>query len=197
MIEHELNCGCTELFHFECPQGLIEDLKNAEIGSTVVLQTCAHNPTGVDPSREEWKQILKVFKERKLLPFFDSAYQVCTRCWSNCRHRTLFFVYNLALSLNSGVDSSWWLWLSIGVCNWRHRGWFICSSTLWTGRYGAAVCSEFLKKHGTVRWESRMPINCVSRPPRSRNSLEYCSFPYQSHVCYTTSSWCWNCRNHS
>ena len=37
---------------------------------------CAHNPTGVDPTKEEWKAICDLCHERKLLPFFDVAYQV-------------------------------------------------------------------------------------------------------------------------
>jgi len=31
---------------------MIEDLKNATPGSCVLLHTCAHNPTGVDPTFE-------------------------------------------------------------------------------------------------------------------------------------------------
>eukprot|EP00775_Hariotina_reticulata_P011576 gene11576-11720_t len=56
-------------------QGLIADLGSAPAGSIVLLHACAHNPTGVDPSREQWQGILQVVKERRLLPFFDSAYQ--------------------------------------------------------------------------------------------------------------------------
>ena len=35
--------------------------------------------TGVDPTPEQWQGILKVVRERRLLPFLDSAYQVPTR----------------------------------------------------------------------------------------------------------------------
>ena len=44
-------------------------------GSIVLLHACAHNPTGVDPTFEEWKQIAAVMKKNNLIPFFDSAYQ--------------------------------------------------------------------------------------------------------------------------
>jgi len=64
------------LFHLLHVQGLIADLSSAPLGSVVLLHACAHNPTGVDPSREQWQGILQVVKERQLLPFFDSAYQV-------------------------------------------------------------------------------------------------------------------------
>jgi len=55
--------------------GMLEDLTNAPEGSVVLLHACAHNPTGVDPTKEQWKQICAVMKKRNLLPFFDSAYQ--------------------------------------------------------------------------------------------------------------------------
>eukprot|EP00516_Mucochytrium_quahogii_P008459 CAMPEP_0203758780 /NCGR_PEP_ID=MMETSP0098-20131031/11631_1 /ASSEMBLY_ACC=CAM_ASM_000208 /TAXON_ID=96639 /ORGANISM=" , Strain NY0313808BC1" /LENGTH=404 /DNA_ID=CAMNT_0050651375 /DNA_START=80 /DNA_END=1294 /DNA_ORIENTATION=- len=55
--------------------GLIEDLKSAPAGSIVVLHVCSHNPTGVDPTEDQWREILAVVKSNKLLPFFDSAYQ--------------------------------------------------------------------------------------------------------------------------
>lgn len=55
--------------------GMIESLKNAIPGSAILLHVCAHNPTGVDPTQEQWKKICEVMKENSLIPFFDSAYQ--------------------------------------------------------------------------------------------------------------------------
>jgi aspartate aminotransferase len=55
--------------------GMMEDLQNAPEGSVIILHACAHNPTGVDASREQWMKIAEVIKEKKLFPFFDSAYQ--------------------------------------------------------------------------------------------------------------------------
>ena len=40
-----------------------------------ILHAQAHNPTGIDPSQEQWKKICQVMKERGLIPFFDNAYQ--------------------------------------------------------------------------------------------------------------------------
>ena len=37
---------------------------------------CAHNPTGIDPTPEQWGQIADLCLEKNLLPFFDVAYQV-------------------------------------------------------------------------------------------------------------------------
>lgn len=55
--------------------GMIAKLVSIPTGSIVLLQACAHNPTGIDPNREQWKQIAATMKARNLLPFFDSAYQ--------------------------------------------------------------------------------------------------------------------------
>lgn len=56
-------------------KGMIQSLKNATPGSVILLHACAHNPTGVDPTVEQWKQICEVMKANNLIPFFDSAYQ--------------------------------------------------------------------------------------------------------------------------
>jgi len=53
---------------------ILETLSQAEVGSCVLLHACGHNPTGVDPTKEEWMMILNVIKERQLFPFFDLAY---------------------------------------------------------------------------------------------------------------------------
>ena len=58
-----------------CTLGMAEDLKNAAQGSVVLLHACAHNPTGVDPSLDQWRKISSICKEKNLLCFFDSAYQ--------------------------------------------------------------------------------------------------------------------------
>lgn len=55
--------------------GLIGDIKSMPEGSIILLHACAHNPTGMDPTIEQWKEISDTIKERKLLPFFDCAYQ--------------------------------------------------------------------------------------------------------------------------
>jgi aromatic-amino-acid transaminase len=44
-------------------------------GTVVVLHACCHNPTGVDPTAEQWDAILAVVRSRGLVPFLDIAYQ--------------------------------------------------------------------------------------------------------------------------
>jgi aspartate/tyrosine/aromatic aminotransferase len=60
----------------ECGLFGIPLLKNAPEGSVILLHACAHNPTGVDPSFEQWKLVSDACKERRHVVFFDCAYQV-------------------------------------------------------------------------------------------------------------------------
>ncbi|XP_064600448.1 aspartate aminotransferase, cytoplasmic-like [Liolophura sinensis] len=55
--------------------GMVEDLKNAPPKSVVILHACAHNPTGVDPTPEQWNLIGDVCQEKGLFVLFDCAYQ--------------------------------------------------------------------------------------------------------------------------
>ena len=54
---------------------MIEDLSNAPAKSVIVLHACAHNPTGLDPTKEQWEKIADICQEKDLFPFFDCAYQ--------------------------------------------------------------------------------------------------------------------------
>lgn len=54
--------------------GLLEDFDKAPNESIMILHVCAHNPTGCDPTKEQWKQILDVVKRKNHFVAFDSAY---------------------------------------------------------------------------------------------------------------------------
>lgn len=54
---------------------ICDTLSKAPAGSVVLLHACAHNPTGVDPSIEQWRELSTLLLERKLFPLFDMAYQ--------------------------------------------------------------------------------------------------------------------------
>ncbi len=43
--------------------------------SIVLMHACCHNPTGVDLTREQWKALVPVLRERELIPYLDLAYQ--------------------------------------------------------------------------------------------------------------------------
>ncbi|KAJ5110143.1 Aspartate aminotransferase cytoplasmic [Penicillium argentinense] len=65
--------AATRSFDFE---GMMSTLENeAQEGDAVLLHACAHNPTGLDPNKEQWVAIADLCERKKLFPFFDSAYQ--------------------------------------------------------------------------------------------------------------------------
>jgi len=64
--------GKTRGLDFE---GMLADLEKAPNGSVILLHACAHNPTGVDPTKDQWRKIASVMKQKEHLPWFDSAYQ--------------------------------------------------------------------------------------------------------------------------
>ncbi len=55
--------------------GMISALNMVAAGDVVVLHGCCHNPSGVDPTPEQWVQIADVVLGRGALPLLDFAYQ--------------------------------------------------------------------------------------------------------------------------
>lgn len=56
-------------------EGMTKDLKAMKDESIVLFHVCAHNPTGVDLSQNQWQDVLDIVKTKKLMSCFDSAYQ--------------------------------------------------------------------------------------------------------------------------
>lgn len=56
-------------------EGMVADIKAMPKGSIILLHACAHNPTGIDPTQEQWKEISEAVKSGEHYPFFDMAYQ--------------------------------------------------------------------------------------------------------------------------
>jgi aspartate aminotransferase len=54
---------------------MIEAMSAIPQGDIVLLHGCCHNPTGMDLSRDQWREVANVIVERKLMPFIDIAYQ--------------------------------------------------------------------------------------------------------------------------
>lgn len=54
---------------------MLAGLNQIPAGNAVLLHACCHNPTGIDPTVEQWRQIAAVIAERDLLPLVDFAYQ--------------------------------------------------------------------------------------------------------------------------
>ncbi|KAI4088644.1 MAG: hypothetical protein L6R37_008167 [Teloschistes peruensis] len=55
--------------------GMSSSIQQAPEGSIILLHACAHNPTGVDPTHDQWAEIAKIIRSRNHFPFFDCAYQ--------------------------------------------------------------------------------------------------------------------------
>jgi aspartate/tyrosine/aromatic aminotransferase len=51
-----------------------KDLEEQPAGSLVILQVCAHNPTGIDPTKEEWNQLFESIEKKNHAVLFDFAY---------------------------------------------------------------------------------------------------------------------------
>lgn len=56
-------------------QGMCEAIEHMPSGSVILLHGCCHNPTGIDPTIEQWKELSDFIKKQRLIPFFDIAYQ--------------------------------------------------------------------------------------------------------------------------
>ncbi|KAK5647019.1 hypothetical protein RI129_005483 [Pyrocoelia pectoralis] len=56
-------------------KGALNDINKMPEKSIILLHACAHNPTGVDPNFEQWKELSTLIKKKNLFPFFDMAYQ--------------------------------------------------------------------------------------------------------------------------
>lgn len=65
--------AATRSFDFAGMMATLEE--EAEEGDAILLHACAHNPTGLDPSKEQWIAIADLCERKKIFPFFDSAYQ--------------------------------------------------------------------------------------------------------------------------
>ena len=54
---------------------LKKEFDNINDHSIVVFHACAHNPTGCDLSKDEWKEMVEILKKKKIVPLIDMAYQ--------------------------------------------------------------------------------------------------------------------------
>jgi len=54
---------------------MLASLESVEAGDLVLLHGCCHNPTGIDPTIEQWEILAKLTADLGAIPFFDFAYQ--------------------------------------------------------------------------------------------------------------------------
>lgn len=54
---------------------MVSDIEKMPAQSTILLQPCCHNPTGIDPTNDQWMELSSILKKHHIIPFFDFAYQ--------------------------------------------------------------------------------------------------------------------------
>ncbi len=108
-------------------QALVEALREIPDGSIVLLHGCSHNPTGLDPSPEEWRSIADEFVRKRHFAVIDMEYQGvatgdlerdghCVRLWED---RGLEFCVLQSFSHNTGLYGE-----TVGVLS------FVCENSL-------------------------------------------------------------------
>ncbi|KAF4467274.1 aspartate aminotransferase [Fusarium albosuccineum] len=63
----------TRTIDFESMMKTLSD--QAHENDAILLHACAHNPTGVDPTRDQWEEIAQLCRTKKMFVIFDLAYQ--------------------------------------------------------------------------------------------------------------------------
>ena len=81
---------------------MLESLRSIPKGDVVLLHGCCHNPSGMDPSEDQWREITDVVVERELVPFIDMAYQG----FSNDLDRDAFAIRHMTGKVPEMVVSS-------------------------------------------------------------------------------------------
>lgn len=56
--------------------GMRNSIQSSPKGSWFLLHACAHNPTGYDPTKEQWRILSNDIKSGNHFVLFDCAYQV-------------------------------------------------------------------------------------------------------------------------
>jgi aspartate/tyrosine/aromatic aminotransferase len=54
---------------------MLQVLADIPAGDVLVLHGCCHNPTGIDPTAEQWSRIAEIIARKQLLTLVDFAYQ--------------------------------------------------------------------------------------------------------------------------
>lgn len=74
-----LNIGSYPYYNDETSNldfgGMCRAIKNMPPKSAILLHGCCQNPTGLDPTFEEWQELSNLIERQNVIPFFDIAYQ--------------------------------------------------------------------------------------------------------------------------
>ncbi|WP_375750067.1 amino acid aminotransferase [Vibrio sp. HN007] len=90
---------------------MVADLQNAQPGDVILLHGCCHNPTGIDPTPEEWETLAKLCAEKSLLPLFDFAYQgFATGVEEDAKGLRIFAQHNKEMLIASSFSKNFGLY---------------------------------------------------------------------------------------
>ncbi|MBA3481490.1 MAG: aspartate/tyrosine/aromatic aminotransferase [Pirellulales bacterium] len=56
-------------------EGMLAAVAKMQAGDVILLHGCCHNPTGIDPTPEQWTRIADAVYKQGVLPLLDFAYQ--------------------------------------------------------------------------------------------------------------------------
>lgn len=116
--------------------------QGAKEHSVVVLQMCAHNPTGVDPTHEQWGQIADVVQERHLFPLFDAAYQgfATGDLEGDTFAVRLFVSRGLELFVAQSFSKNFALYSSVCASGWCVSVLWVCHCLVGMSMPGGCLC---------------------------------------------------------
>ncbi len=122
--------------------------REGRAGDILLLHACCHNPTGIDPSREQWSDVSELAAQRGMLPLIDFAYH----------------------GFGEGLDEDR---VALAEISKQHAEFLVCSSYsknfgLYSERVGAllAVCAE---SNSVPKVASQIKVSVrsnYSNPPR-------------------------------
>ncbi|WP_267372398.1 MULTISPECIES: amino acid aminotransferase [unclassified Pantoea] len=72
VCEYHYYDAANHMLDFE---GMLASLSQVQPGDVVLFHGCCHNPTGIDPTAEQWQKLAEISQANGWLPLFDFAYQ--------------------------------------------------------------------------------------------------------------------------
>jgi len=73
-------------------QPMLDAIEEMPDGSAIILQASCHNPTGIDPTEAQFEIMSAAIKKKRMIPFFDLAYQGLGRGIEEDVHAIRYFV---------------------------------------------------------------------------------------------------------
>lgn len=72
IVEYDYYDAAGKTLDFD---GMLKSLAQATSEDAVLFHGCCHNPTGIDPTPEQWQQLADLGAKQQFLALFDFAYQ--------------------------------------------------------------------------------------------------------------------------